>query len=254
MPKLPTDPQALERTVLELAAASFVNARKLHQAAQAVLDQELWPGAFSWSALAAEEVGKAVLCISLLAMPPALREQARADFHKAFTDHQAKAGFAHFVLAVGAEEMPASMEQMLDDVVKAARQTNAMKFRGLYVDYTDTGALLQPEDVGEDAARFMVGTVARLLEESALAESSVTDDPDDYLDFLHQWQDSVDYEALGAFVDAEPLAFLAAVRAFIRDDAPPSALILGDRLAEQVAAAASPSEVPPGEEAQPSIG
>jgi hypothetical protein len=35
---LPTDPQELERAVLELTAASFRNARKLQQAAVALLD------------------------------------------------------------------------------------------------------------------------------------------------------------------------------------------------------------------------
>lgn len=197
----------------------------------------MWPSAFAWAALATEEVGKAGLCIGLLTTPPALREQAVAEFHQAFNHHLTKGGFAQFILAIGAEELPASWEQMIQKVADAARLTHTMKMRGLYVDFTDTGALLAPEDIGEDAARFMVATVDRLLEQSTGVEASVTQDPGGYLDFLRQWHHGMDYEALMARVEADPLAFVSEVRAFARDDVPPSAAILGERLAEQVAAA-----------------
>jgi hypothetical protein len=127
-----------------------------------------------------------------------------------------------------------------------------MKMRGLYVDYTDNGTLLEPKDVGEDAARFMVATVTRLLEQSAPAEVSVTDDPDAYLHFVREWQDGIDYESLQARVDEDPMAFLAEVRGFARDELPPSAALLGDRLAEQIAAA-SRSELPAGEPVRPAL-
>lgn len=241
--QLPTDPQELERTVVGLAAAAFKNARKQHVSAQAVLDQGVWPTAFALAALAAEEVGKAALCTTLLAMPPVLREQSRTDFQKALTDHKAKAEFAQFVLAVSADQMPASIEQLLQDVIESAHRTNAVKFRGLYVDYTDTGDLLEPDDVGEDQARWMVASVAQLLQDSAPAESAVTDNPDDYLYYLRQWQESMDWETLETRVAAAPMDFLTEVRAFARDDAPPSPEILGERLVEQIAAASR--ELPP---------
>jgi AbiV family abortive infection protein len=240
---LPTDPQDLERAVLELAAASFRNARKLQQAAVAVLDQELWPGALAWAALAAEEVGKAGLCIGLLTTPRALREPAIAEFNRGFNHHQTKASIAHLLLTMDAEELPASWEQLIDGVTEAARTTHSMKMRGLYVDYTpDTGALLAPEDIGEDAARFMVATVDRLLTASVPAEASISDP--DYLDVLHLWHESMDFEALQERFETDPIAFLGEIQAMARDEVPPSAAWFGERLAEQMAAA-SRAELPP---------
>ncbi|MEU6942890.1 AbiV family abortive infection protein, partial [Streptomyces rubiginosohelvolus] len=80
---------------------------------------------------ALEEVGKATLCMTMLALPPAVREEFRPDFTKAFTNHQTKAEFAHLVLVVGGDEVPAHLEQLLDDVIASAHRTNAVKFRGL---------------------------------------------------------------------------------------------------------------------------
>jgi AbiV family abortive infection protein len=252
MPKLPTDPQEMEQTVVGLAAAAFDNARMMHRSAQVLLEQGLWAPAFSWAALATEEVGKAVICIGLLTTPRAIQGPAVDEFHKAFNHHVTKAGFAHFVLAISAEQMPASWERMLQEVAEAARQTHLMKMRGLYVDYDDNGTLLEPKDVGEDAARFMVATVTRLLEQSAPAEASVTEDPDAYLYFVREWQDGIDYESLQARVDEDPMAFLAEVRGFARDELPPSPAILGERLAEQIAAA-SRNELSAGEPVRPAL-
>lgn len=203
MAKLPLDPGAMERTVLNLAAASFKNARGLLTSAQAVLDVEQWPRAFSFAALALEEVGKPSLCMMMLGMPPAVREEFRPGFEKAFTSHQAKAEFAHLILGMVDEKMPASVEQMMDDAVTAASRTNAVKFRGLYVDYTDTGELLQPDTVGESDARLMVTTVTAALAVSSFAEAAAAE-PDVFLDFLHQWQDAMDFGALDAYIARAP--------------------------------------------------
>lgn len=146
----------------------------------------------------------------------------------------------------------ASIEQLLRDVIESAHRANAVKFRGRYVDYTDTGDLPEPDDVGEDQARWMVASVARLLQDSAPAGSAVTGDPDDYLYYLRQWQESMGYQALETRVAAAPMDFLAEVRAFARDEAPPSPAILGERLAEQIAAA-SRSELPAGEPLPPAL-
>ncbi|MFE2487194.1 AbiV family abortive infection protein [Streptomyces mirabilis] len=251
MAKLPTDPGMLERTVVDLAAAAFTNARALLTSAQALLDERQWPTAFSVAALALEEVGKASLCMTTLVMPPAVREEFRPAFAKAFTDHQAKAEFAHLVLGMVADEMPASLEQLLDDVVASARRTNAVKFRGLYVDYTDTGALLKPDSVGESEARWMVTTVTSTLAASGPAEAAAAE-PDVLLDFIRQWQSGVDFDALSAYVEAAPEQFLADMRAFGRDDVLPPALFLGNTLAEQLTAAAAPAALPAGENALPS--
>ncbi|MEV5957503.1 AbiV family abortive infection protein [Streptomyces sp. NPDC051987] len=251
MAKLPLDPHLMERTVLDLAAAAFKNARALHTSAQAVLDAYQWPAAFSFAALALEEVGKAALCMMTLSMPPTVREEFRLDFEKAFTHHQIKAEFAHLVMAMTGDDVPASIEQLLNDVVAAARRTNAVKFRGLYVDYTDTGTLLQPEDVSESEARWMVATVTTALAEARAAEDAVAE-PDVFLDFIRQWQDSVDLEALGAFVEASPDQFLAQVRAMVRDEVSPPDLLLGPVLAEQVAAADARATLSAGPEPQTS--
>ncbi|MEV6534898.1 AbiV family abortive infection protein [Streptomyces sp. NPDC051639] len=236
MAKLPLDPYLMERTIVDLAGAAFKNARSLHTSAQAVLDAHQWPAAFSFAALALEEVGKAALCMTTLAMPPAVREEFRPDFEKAFTQHQTKAEFAHLTLAMVADKVPASFEQLLNDVVASARRTNAVKFRGLYVDYTITGALLEPEDVSESDARWMVSTVAAALAAAGPAENAAAD-PDAFLDLIHQWQSSVDFDALGTYVEASPNEFLTHMRAAARDDVDPPDVLLGPVLAEKVAAA-----------------
>ncbi|QDN54145.1 AbiV family abortive infection protein [Streptomyces sp. S1D4-20] len=184
MAKLPLDPHLMERTVVDLAGAAFKNARSLRTSAQAVLDAHQWPAAFSFAALALEEVGKAALCMMTISMPPAVREEFRPDFERAFTHHQVKAEFAHLTLAMVDDKVPVSFEQLLDDVVASAHQTNAVKFRGLYVDYTNAGALLEPEDVGESEARWMVATVTTALASASAAEDAVAE-PDVFLDFIH---------------------------------------------------------------------
>jgi hypothetical protein len=73
-----------------------------------------------------------------------------------------------------------------------------------------------------------------------------------YLHFVRQWQDGIDYESLQARVDEDPMAFLVEVRGFARDELPPSAALLGERLAEQIAAA-SRSELPAGEPVRPAL-
>ncbi|KUN25465.1 hypothetical protein AQJ23_16415 [Streptomyces antibioticus] len=162
----------MERTVLNIAAASLKNARGLLTSAQAVLDVGQWPRSFSFAALALEEVGKASLCMVMLCLPPAVREEFRSGFEKAFTSHQAKAEFAHLILGMVDEKVPASVEQFLDDAVTATRRTNVVKFRGLYVNYTDTGDLLQLDTVGESDPRLMVTMVTAALAASSFTEAA----------------------------------------------------------------------------------
>jgi AbiV family abortive infection protein len=247
MAKLPLDPGVMERRVVDIAAASLKNARDLLTSAQAVLDAQQWPRSFSFAALALEEVGKASLCMTMLTMPPAVREEFRPDFEKAFISHQAKAEFAHLVLGMVDEKVPASVQQMLDDVVTAARRTNAVKFRGLYVDYTHTGDLLQPDTVGESDARLMVTTVTAALAASRFAESAVAD-PDVFLDFLHQCQNAVDFDALGTHVAATPLdELLTQLRTAAREDVLSPSMFQGTALADLLAAAETVVVTPAGQ-------
>jgi AbiV family abortive infection protein len=236
MAKLPDDPDLMARTVVDIASASFTNARALLTSAQAVLDGHQWPTSFSIGALALEEIGKAALCMMLLGMPPAEREEFRPDFEKAFTNHQMKATFAHLVLAMSAEKVPASFEQLAADAIASARQTNAVKFRGLYVDYTDAGALLKPDDIDEAAARLMIATVTTALAESDLAEVAISE-PDVYLALLRQWQSEVDLAALETCLMTDPQGFVAHIRALVRDDVLPPAMFLGTTLTERFATA-----------------
>ncbi|MEV5880610.1 AbiV family abortive infection protein [Streptomyces sp. NPDC052101] len=254
MAKLPTDPRLMERMVVDVAAAAFKNARALLTSAQAVLDAHQWPASFSFGALALEEVGKAAMCMMMLAMPPTVPEEFRSGFDKAFTNHQAKAEFAHLVLGMFADEVPASLQQLMDDAIASARQTNNVKFRGLYVDYTDTGALLEPDTVvNESQARWMVTAVTTALAWSNPVEAAVAE-PDIYLDFVHQWQDGVDFDALGAYVTASPDQFIAHIRALARDDVPPPTLFLGIALAEQLTAANASASLPARKDPRPTDG
>ncbi|MFE4829939.1 AbiV family abortive infection protein [Streptomyces sp. NPDC056672] len=236
MAKLPDDPDLMARTVVDIASASFTNARALLTSAQAVLDAHQWPTSFSIGALALEEIGKAGLCTTLLIMPPAEREEFRPEFEKAFTNHQTKAMSAHLVLAMSADKVPASLEQLAQDVIASARQTNAVKFRGLYVDYTDAGALLKPDTIDEAAARWMISTVTTALAESELAEAAVAE-PDVYLALVRQWQSEVDIAALETYLETNPQEFAAHVHALVRDDVIPPTMFLGATLAERIATA-----------------
>ncbi|SHH40204.1 AbiV family abortive infection protein [Streptomyces sp. 3214.6] len=88
-------------------------------------------------------------------MPPAVRDEFRSGFDKAFTNHQAKAEFAHLmILGMIADDVPASLQQLLDDAIASARQTNDVKFRGLYVDWTGTGVLPAPSSASSRLARL----------------------------------------------------------------------------------------------------
>ncbi|WP_433860202.1 AbiV family abortive infection protein [Streptomyces kronopolitis] len=238
MAKLPDDPDLMARTVVDIASASFTNARALLASAQAVLNGHQWPTSFAIGALALEEIGKAALCMTLLIMSPTEREEFRPDFEKAFTNHQAKAMFAHLVLAMTAEEVPASLEELAEAVITSARRTNAVKFRGLYVDYTNTGALLKPDTIDEAAARWMVATVTTALAEAEPAEAAVAE-PDRYLDYIRQWQSEVDVAAFEAYLETDPQECFAHIRALVRDDVLPPAKFrgfLGATLAEGIAA------------------
>ncbi|WP_019074424.1 AbiV family abortive infection protein [Streptomyces hokutonensis] len=252
MAKLPLDPGVMERMVVDIAAASLKNARALLTSAQAVLDAQQWPTSFSFAALALEEVGKASLCMTMLAMPPAVREEFRPDFEKMFTSHQTKAEFAHLILGLIDEKVPASVQQMLDDVVTAARRTNDVKFRGLYVDYTSTGDLLQPDTVGESDARLMVTAVTAALAASSFAESAVAE-PDVFLDFLHQWQSAMDFDALGTHIAATPEdELLTQLRTVAQEDALAPSLFQGTVFADLVTAADTVVLTPAGRNAQTS--
>ncbi|MGW2292042.1 AbiV family abortive infection protein [Streptomyces phaeochromogenes] len=233
----------MERTVVDLAAAAFKNARSMQTSAQALLDVQQWPSAFAFAALALEEIGKAALCTTMLAMPPVGREAFRPDFERACSHHQTKAELAHLILGMVADTVPASLQQLLDDVAAEARRTNTVKFRGLYTDYTDTGALLLPDDtVSESDARWMVITLTTALDQSSSTEAAVADDPGAYLDLLRQWQNDVDFDALSADVANNPDQFLTQIRAFVRDDVPPPTHMLGTRLSARLTEADVPTK------------
>ncbi|WP_307718003.1 hypothetical protein [Streptomyces sp. V4I23] len=55
---------------------------------------------------------------------------------------------------------------MLEDVIEFSSRTNVVKFRGLYVDYTNAGEPLKPDDVTEEQAGWMVSTVTTALAEA----------------------------------------------------------------------------------------
>ncbi|MFE5687696.1 AbiV family abortive infection protein [Streptomyces sp. NPDC056512] len=236
MAKLPDDPALMARTLLDIASASFANARALLTSAEAVLDESQWPTSFSLGALALEEVGKAFLCMGLMGMRPVDREEARSTFEQAFTNHLAKAALAHIALAMTTGEVPASLEQLLEEAIEAAHRTNAVKFRGLYVDYTDAGALLKPDSIDEATAREMFATVTSALAVTELVEIAASN-PDRSLDLYRQFHSEVDQVALEQHIDANPQEFFGHIRALVHDDVIPPPAFVGPTLSERLAAA-----------------
>lgn len=252
MTKLPTGEDETDRVLVDLAAEAFKNARNLLASARAVRDGQQWPMAFSVAALALEEVGKAVLCTTMLAWPQAVREDFRPKFPKAFNSHEAKAFCAHLALQMVAEEVPEGLERLMEEAIEAASRTNAVKFRGLYVDYTAAGDILTPEDVTEEQAHQMIVIVEAVLDLSSDAEDAVAQ-PDVYIDVVRQVRTSEAYVALWDDLDESAGQVFTATRALVRDDVDPSQAFSGTPLAELISDVTTRGAVPADEGGQPAV-
>ncbi|WP_228978576.1 AbiV family abortive infection protein [Streptomyces sp. DH12] len=217
MTKLPEGDDETDRLLVQLATEAVKNARSLQASARAVRDGRQWPMAFSVAALALEELGKSSLCVSMLGMPDAMRAEMRPKFPRFFNSHEAKAACAHALLAMVAGPVPESVDRLMEEAIMAAASTNAVKFRGLYVDYTAIGDILTPQDVTAEQAQQMIDIVEAALEQAVAVEESM-ERPDVYLGLVRRMRASEGY--LRAFngweEDADHL--LTQTRALAQDE------------------------------------
>ncbi|MEX0168985.1 AbiV family abortive infection protein [Streptomyces sp. LMG1-1-1.1] len=220
MTTLPSDPEMADRILIGIGREAFKHARDLLHAARLILDAEIWSVAYANAALALEEIGKAALCSAILPMPLAQRQAEVDAFPDRFTSHEAKSFSAHLVLRIAEEGATEGMEQIFKRAERDAKRTNKNKFRGLYVDYKNTGHLLRPGDITKAQASELISTVDRVLTLSADAEDAMGQ-PEIYLSFIRQLRDT--YGSADVWQDlAEGMdEILPAISAIARDELSP---------------------------------
>lgn len=219
MATLLTDPDETDRVLITLAAEAHKHAREHLRAARAILDAGVWSIAFSNAALALEEAGKGLLCVSILTWPDEKRQGVHQEFRAAVNSHEAKAFCAYFMLRSLGDEVPESLEQIFKQALKDARRTNKNKFRGFYTDSNPTGHILKPSDITAEQARQMVHVVESVLALSAEAEEALAQ-PDTYLDVLRRMRETDSYRSMWQASDEEGEKAIASMRALARDDTP----------------------------------
>lgn len=221
-------PMPDELRLIELSVAAMKHAREQHNAATALLlAPGQWSTAAAIAALGLEEVGKSHLCMSALNLPAELREQEAGTFWKMFNNHTVKAAMGLIASTVYLAEQPPppSLEALWEQVAAVAGRVNNTKFRGLYVDVDDEGALSEPAAVTTEAeAREVVDMLGAVLD--GLREMDLNfetlDDPADFLAFLHEFNQHGGIYAL--FSQAESADDVARIlgdfRAVVRGEAP----------------------------------
>ncbi|MET9321985.1 AbiV family abortive infection protein [Streptomyces sp. NPDC003038] len=183
MTSLPTDPDIADRVLLDLGREAFKHARELLRAARLVLDAEIWSVAYANAALALEEIGKGVMCTAILPLPDGKRQEEMEAFRARVTDHGAKSFCAQLVLGMAGEGAPDSVEELFKQADRNARRTNKNKFRGLYVDYKNTGHILRPSDITKTQATELIATAEKALAISEGAEDALSR-PDLYMQLI----------------------------------------------------------------------
>ncbi|MET9677569.1 AbiV family abortive infection protein [Streptomyces sp. NPDC006482] len=173
MTTLPSDPDMADRVLMDVGREAFKHARDLLRAARLILDAGIWSVAYANAALALEEIGKGVICTGILPMPDEERKAEVESFQRRFTDHEAKSYFAHLVLQMTEGDGLRTMEQAHKGAVRDARRTNKNKFRGLYVDYKETGHILKPSDITSAQATELISTAEKALALSKDAEEAL---------------------------------------------------------------------------------
>ncbi len=152
-----------ERQLARLAYEAMKHASEGMTEAEGMLTRERWHWAFSTATLAIEEIGKAALCLAALGMPEDVR--ALMPFGAAFTDHKTKIAGARLILTIfGSNSPPPAFETITENIEASARATHQMRLHGMYVNYDDNGDLRLPSEVGEEAARGIVGELSAMLE------------------------------------------------------------------------------------------
>jgi len=206
--------------LIELRTAAVLHARQQLAAAHLLVSGEHWAVAYSTAALALEEVGKAQLYATALAMPTQVRAQFAATFARLRSDHAGKAGLALFVHRMfmageAADSVPAFIERIERD----ARSTNAQKFRSLYVDLDGQGTVVRPDQVTETEARDIVSLLASVLDRLPLHDLQGVD-LKQIAEIVDQWHRGLDVGALEAAYDADPERFFAEAGAALRGEGP----------------------------------
>ena len=211
-----------DRNTLDaLSRAALVNARRQVTRAERLLADGDWPGAHALATLAFEEVGKALICMISMGTPQQFL--VNGWFHEAFKTHTSKITVARFALAMftaldnteGSPSQP--VVQAIEQMSMLADADHQMKMRGLYVDLRD-GNVLQPVDVGEHDARFMIANVGACLEILTLFMTD-SDAAADFKAFMAHL--AIVMDALIDSPDADGLAFLQQMWDAVNAPGPP---------------------------------
>ena len=143
--------------LLACVAAAAENADGLLEDAERLAGAGRYARAYSLSALAVEEFGKAASLLTLANMPRDVRAQAPVG--RMLEWHQLKlvggtlmavAGFGPPGMAARFAAMPISrLEQILDATHAFADDADARKRRGLYVDMDGHGRIRRPSEITE---------------------------------------------------------------------------------------------------------
>jgi AbiV family abortive infection protein len=148
-----------------LAEKAIISAQRYLDDSRVLLDARSWPGAYANATLGIEEIGKATICGTMLALTA--EDRAQFNFDKSFNSHVDKLSCAFLVLHLFRLTPTATTSEMLDMVQRTAIEVNSQKFRGLYVDYID-GAVREPStEINEAAARARVADLSELVEQYA---------------------------------------------------------------------------------------
>ncbi|MFI0827277.1 AbiV family abortive infection protein [Streptomyces roseolus] len=216
MKMLPSDPDMADRVLIDIGREAFKHSRELLRAARLLLDAGIWSVAYANAALALEELGKATLCTSVLPLPDEQRKAEMDAFPDRFTSHEAKSFCAFLVLRMVEDHPHADWAQIYKNAERDAKRTNKNKFRGLYVDYKNTGHLLKPTDITKDQAGELIATAEKVLELAKEAEESL-DNMEVNLPVLRQFRSLLEEHCTSEESMSE---LLSNIITFAREDAP----------------------------------
>jgi AbiV family abortive infection protein len=176
--------EATGRQLVAFAVAATANARSLLNDAQLLAAAHCWPRAYSLSALAVEECGKAAALVTLAAMPGAVRSQAPTG--RMLEWHQLKQVGGMLIGAVsysspGAAPRLAAMDaadlaQILCALEQPAHEADRLKRRGFYVDMDRDGRIQGPSDITRTEVASQLATAEQAVSSSiTLLDPAVQD-------------------------------------------------------------------------------
>jgi AbiV family abortive infection protein len=162
--------------LLECVAAAAENGQSLLDDAERLAREGQYARAYSLSALAVEEFGKAASLLTLSAMPRRVRAQAPAG--RMLEWHQLKLVGGMLIAAIGfgppgaaarLAAMPITqLEQILDATDAFADDADMLKRRGLYVDMDRRGRIRRPSEITETELSGQLARARQVAESAAL--------------------------------------------------------------------------------------